>query len=187
MCTVQAAAAYLSSRSFPADAKVYVVGEEGIQEELDLAGIRHIGGPEHSSAQPDMGPGGMLEVDPRVKAVVAGFDRHINYYKIQYATQCVRELGAQLIATNRDAVTHLTSAQKWAGGGAMVAAIAAAAQQEPTVVGKPSTFMLEHICDSFAASAWPMVIAWAARRVTLPVSDLVWHAGQRRARQQRDY
>ena len=29
------------------------------------------------------------------------------------------------------------------------AAIAAAAQQEPTVVGKPSTFMLEHICDSF--------------------------------------
>ena len=149
VCTVQAAAAYLSSRSFPADAKVYVVGEEGIQEELDLAGIRHIGGPEDAELQPDMGPGGTLQVDPRVKAVVAGFDRHINYYKIQYATQCVRELGAQLIATNRDAVTHLTSAQKWAGGGAMVAAIAAAAQQEPTVVGKPSTFMLEHICDSF--------------------------------------
>ena len=148
MCA-QAAAAYLSSHAFPTDAKVYVVGEAGIQEELDLAGIRHIGGPEHSSAQPDMGPGGTLQVDPRVKAVVVGFDRHINYYKIQYATQCVRELGAQLIATNRDAVTHLTSAQKWAGGGAMVAAIAAAAQQEPTVVGKPSTFMLEHICDSF--------------------------------------
>lgn len=46
-------------------------------------------------------------------------------------------------------MTHLTSAQKWAGGGAMVGAIAAAVQREPLVVGKPSTFMLEHICRTF--------------------------------------
>jgi hypothetical protein len=49
-------------------------------------------------------------------------------------------------------VTHLTSAQKWAGGGAMVGAIAAATQREPVVVGKPSTFMLDHICNSFGIS-----------------------------------
>jgi ribonucleotide monophosphatase NagD (HAD superfamily) len=49
---------------------------------------------------------------PQVGAVVVGFDRYINYYKIQYATLCIRENpGCLFIATNRDAVTHLTDAQ----------------------------------------------------------------------------
>lgn len=43
---------------------------------------------------------------------MVGFDRYINYYKIQYATLCIRENpGCLFIATNRDAVTHLTDAQ----------------------------------------------------------------------------
>lgn len=47
---------------------------------------------------------------------MVGFDRYINYYKIQYATLCIRENpGCMFIATNRDAVTHLTDAQEWAG------------------------------------------------------------------------
>ncbi len=49
--------------------------------------------------------------------MVVGFDRYVNYYKIQYATLCIRENpGCLFIATNRDAVTHLTDAQEWAGG-----------------------------------------------------------------------
>lgn len=49
--------------------------------------------------------------------MVVGFDRNINYYKIQYATLCIYENpGCLFIATNRDAVTHLTDAQEWAGG-----------------------------------------------------------------------
>ena len=35
-------------------------------------------------------PGYALPHDSDVKAVVVGFDRHINYYKIQYATLCIR-------------------------------------------------------------------------------------------------
>lgn len=51
---------------------------------------------------------------------------NINYYKIQYATLCIRENpGCLFIATNRDAVTHLTDAQEWAGNGSMVRARAA--------------------------------------------------------------
>lgn len=41
-----AAAAYLGSTKFPKDKKVYVVGEVGVQEELDLLNIKHLGGPE---------------------------------------------------------------------------------------------------------------------------------------------
>lgn len=51
--------------------------------------------------------------------MVVGFDRYINYYKIQYATLCIRENpGCMFIATNRDAVTHLTDAQVRRGTGA---------------------------------------------------------------------
>lgn len=64
--------------------------------------------------------GAKIRVSPssaQVGAVVVGFDRYVNYYKIQYATLCIRENpGCMFIATNRDAVTHLTDAQEWAGG-----------------------------------------------------------------------
>ena len=60
----------------------------------------------------------------QVGAVVVGFDRHLNYYKIQYATLCISENpGCHFIATNLDAKTHLTDAQEWAGNGSMVGAI----------------------------------------------------------------
>ncbi|URE22600.1 phosphoglycolate [Musa troglodytarum] len=125
-----AAAAYLKSIDFPKDKKVYVIGEDGILKELELAGYQYLGGP--------------------VGAVVVGFDRYFNYYKVQYGTLCVRENpGCLFIATNRDAVTHLTDAQEWAGGGSMVGAICGSTQREPLVVGKPSTFMMDYLANKF--------------------------------------
>ena len=53
-----------------------------------------------------------LHAHAQVGAVVVGHDRNINYHKIQYATLCIRENpGCHFIATNLDAVTHLTDAQ----------------------------------------------------------------------------
>jgi len=144
-----AAAAYLEQTKFKESGKkVYVVGEVGIQEELDLIGVPHFGGPEDGGKAPDMGPGCMVEHDPDVGAVVVGFDRNINYYKIQYAQLCINENpGCEFIATNTDAVTHLTDAQEWAGNGSMVGAIKGCTGQEPTVVGKPSPLMIDYLCD----------------------------------------
>lgn len=145
-----AAAAYLEATNFPKDKKVYVVGEIGIQEELDLKGIKHIGGPEDADKKVELTPGMFLEHDHDVAAVVVGFDRNINYHKIQMATLCIRENpGCEFIATNLDAVTHLTDAQEWAGNGSMVGAIRGSTKREPTVVGKPSDFMLGNIADKF--------------------------------------
>lgn len=145
-----AAAAYLEAIKFPADKKVYVVGEVGIQEELDLKGIQHIGGPADRDKKVELTPGMLLEQDKDVGAVVVGFDRNINYYKIQMATLCIRENpGCMFIATNTDAVTHLTDAQEWAGNGSMVGAIKGSTKREPTVVGKPAEFMLGNIATQF--------------------------------------
>jgi len=142
-----AAAAYLEQSKFPIDGskKVYIIGEVGIGEELDLIGIPHLGGPADNDQVPNMGPGGRLEIDPDVGAVIVGFDRNVNYYKIQYAQLCINESDAEFIATNLDAVTHLTDAQEWAGNGSMVGAIRGCTGQEPTVVGKPSPLMIEYL------------------------------------------
>ncbi|XP_012085815.2 phosphoglycolate phosphatase 1A, chloroplastic [Jatropha curcas] len=145
-----AAAAYLKSIDFPTDKKVYVIGEDGILKELELAGFQYLGGPEDGEKKIELKPGFLMEHDKDVGAVVVGFDRYFNYYKVQYGTLCVRENpGCLFIATNRDAVTHLTDAQEWAGGGSMVGAIAGSTQREPLVVGKPSTFMMDYLANKF--------------------------------------
>lgn len=141
-----AAAAYLEKTDFKSTGKkVYIIGESGIGEELDLIGVPHLGGPADAGKQPDMGPGGFMEVDRDVGAVIVGFDRTVNYYKIQYAQLCINDLGAEFIATNLDAVTHLTDAQEWAGNGSMVGAIKGCTGKEPTVVGKPSPLMIDYL------------------------------------------
>ncbi|CAL5016202.1 unnamed protein product [Urochloa decumbens] len=145
-----AAAAYLQSIDFPKDKKVYVIGEEGILKELELAGFQHLGGPTDGDKKIELKPGYYMEHDKDVGAVVVGFDRYFNYYKVQYGTLCIRENpGCLFIATNRDAVTHLTDAQEWAGGGSMVGAILGSTKQEPLVVGKPSTFMMDYLAKKF--------------------------------------
>ncbi|KAJ9669903.1 hypothetical protein PVL29_026461 [Vitis rotundifolia] len=145
-----AAAAYLKSINFPKDKKVYVIGEDGILKELELAGFEYLGGPEDGGKKIELKPGFLMEHDENVGAVVVGFDRYFNYYKIQYGTLCIRENpGCLFIATNRDAVTHLTDAQEWAGGGSMVGALAGSTQREPLVVGKPSTFMMDYLANKF--------------------------------------
>lgn len=144
-----AAAAYLEQINFKdTGKKVYVVGEVGIAEELDLVGVPWIGGPNDKDKSPDMGPGGKVTHDTDVGAVIVGFDRHVNYYKIQYAQLCVNENPqCEFIATNTDAVTHLTDAQEWAGNGSMVGAIKGCTGVEPTVVGKPSPLMIDYLAD----------------------------------------
>ncbi|KAI5428364.1 phosphoglycolate phosphatase 1A, chloroplastic [Lathyrus oleraceus] len=145
--------AYLKSIDFPKDKKVYVIGEDGILKELELAGYKYVGGPEDGGKKIELKPGFLMEHDEDVGAVVVGFDRYFNYYKIQYGTLCIRENpGCLFIATNRDAVTHLTDAQEWAGGGSMVGALVGSTQREPLVVGKPSTFMMDYVANKFGIS-----------------------------------
>jgi 4-nitrophenyl phosphatase/phosphoglycolate phosphatase len=99
---------------------------------------------------PKLKTGYALPHDPNVGAVIVGFDRFINYYKIQYAQLCINENpGCKFIATNLDAVTHLTDAQEWAGNGAMTGAIKGCTGQEPVVVGKPAPLMIDYLSEKY--------------------------------------
>ena len=58
-----AAAAYLEQHPLPAGKKVYVIGQVGIGEELDLLNIPWTGGPNDSGKEVDLGPGVKVDHD----------------------------------------------------------------------------------------------------------------------------
>ena len=149
-----AAAAYLEQTKFKdTGKKVYIIGEVGIEEELDLVGVPWIGGGSDAGKKIELKSGYALPYDKDVGAVIVGFDREINYHKIQYAQLCINENpGCEFIATNLDAVTHLTDAQEWAGNGAMTGAIKGCTGKEPTLVGKPSPLMIDYIVDKYGCN-----------------------------------
>jgi 4-nitrophenyl phosphatase/phosphoglycolate phosphatase len=120
--------------------KVYVVGEQGICDELDNAGIPWIGGNLDAHKSLDES----TTYDGDVKAVVCGLDRNISYFKIQYAMSSIlNNQGCEFIATNLDANTHLGDGALYAGGGSIVSALVGCTGVKPTVVGKPNGLMLD--------------------------------------------
>lgn len=145
-----AAAAYLEQHPMLPGQKVYVIGQDGICDELDQLGIPHIGGPADTHMRVDHTQAKRIDHDKNVGAVVVGLDTNINYYKIQYAQLCINEnKGCRFIATNLDMVGHFTPDQKWAGSGAMVGAIRGCTGKEPIVVGKPSSLLIDCIVSKY--------------------------------------
>ena len=63
-----AAAAYFSQNPLPEGKKVYIIGQEGIGEELDLIGVPHIGGPADANKVIKLGPGVKVDHDHDVGA-----------------------------------------------------------------------------------------------------------------------
>uniref|UniRef100_A0ACD5YJC0 Uncharacterized protein n=3 Tax=Avena sativa TaxID=4498 RepID=A0ACD5YJC0_AVESA len=141
-----AAAMFLKLNNFSPEKKVYVVGEDGILEELKLAGFECFGGPEDGKKNIMLEANFYFDHDKSVGAVIVGLDQYFNYYKMQYASLCIRENpGCLFIATNRDPTGHMTPAQEWPGAGTMVAAVSCSVQKEPIVVGKPSSFLMDFL------------------------------------------
>lgn len=109
---------YLCS-SYPPESRVYVVGEAALKGLITDAGFT------------------LAEKDVRV--VVATLDRQLTYDMLKRATLLIRA-GADFIAPNNDP-SYPTPEGIVPGGGAVVAAIAAASDRQPSVIGKPESWM----------------------------------------------
>lgn len=127
MTSAHATALYLKSQGV-APKRAYVVGEEGLIDELEAVGIE----------VDRNGSGG------KVNYVVVGLDRTFNYEKLTCAQQAILA-GAKFIATNCDATFPLEDGYVVPGGGTMVSAVQTASGQEPIVIGKPETYAIEMI------------------------------------------
>jgi len=139
-----AAAVYLSSvLQLPKNKKVYVIGMEGLEQELREEGITPLGGtdPADNTLTPfDLSS---FTLDPDVAAVVCGLDLGINYTKLSKAFQYLtRNPGCYFIATNEDS-TYPSVNGFLPGAGSLSASLRYALGKDPICTGKPSATMLD--------------------------------------------
>ncbi|KAL8821946.1 MAG: hypothetical protein Q9223_000104 [Gallowayella weberi] len=137
----------------PSQKTVFVLGESGIETELDSESIPNIGGTDPLYNRP-ISPADYTSIasgsalDPSVGVVLAGLDFHLNYLKLAYAFAYLQR-GAKFLATNTD--TTLPSAGSlFPGAGAISAPLVAMMGGErPMAFGKPSQAMMDAIEGKF--------------------------------------
>ncbi|KAK0414329.1 hypothetical protein QR680_007266 [Steinernema hermaphroditum] len=135
------------------DKKVYLIGTQGIKDELDDLGIEYFGdGPDPVENHHDGSTAFIYDIELEeqhadVGAVVVGYERHFNYIKLMKAANYLQNEKCLYIATNEDETcpgpdpnTVIPDA------GPIVAAVNVASGREPIVVGKPNTPAFEYIC-----------------------------------------
>lgn len=118
-----ATAVYLQ-REFPAGAKVYVVGQEGLLEAMQKAGFTLLN-----------------DASQTADVVVAGLDFTLTYDKLRYAALHIQR-GARFVGTNGD-LTLPAEEGNLPGAGAVLAAIQVATGVKPITIGKPERFMFD--------------------------------------------
>ncbi|MDH7568221.1 MAG: phosphoglycolate/pyridoxal phosphate family phosphatase [Armatimonadota bacterium] len=129
MTSAYATALYFQEQGLSGSA-AYVVGEEGIVDELSRVGVRVVLGEDIEDVQ----------------SVVVGLDREFTYHKLLLAQQAIRR-GARFIATNGDLTFPIENGKVIPGGGSLVAAVQAASGKTPVVIGKPELYALHKILE----------------------------------------
>jgi 4-nitrophenyl phosphatase len=112
------------------NAIIFVIGEIGLKEELEMKGHTVVNQNSKSS-----------EVD----FVIVGMDRDFNYKKLAFAQNCILQGKAQFYATNADS-TFPVATRLLPGAGVMVNAVQTCTNQSPLkVFGKPNPFGINAI------------------------------------------
>jgi len=118
-----ATAAYLKTL-LKAGASVYMIGQEGLKQELETAGFKVL-------------PDSRRNTD----AVVVGGDPGLTYDKLKHATLLIQR-GAAFIGTNPD-VVYPTEEGLAPECGATLAALQAATGVAPVIIGKPQPHLFQ--------------------------------------------
>jgi 4-nitrophenyl phosphatase len=135
--------------------KVFVVGEAGIEAELDSENIPHIGGTDPAYRR-DVTPedykkiaeGDPAWIDPEVGVVLMGLDFHFNYLKMCYAYHYIQR-GALFFATNTDSTLPSAGALFPGAGSISAPLVKMLGGKEPMAFGKPSQAMMDAIEGKF--------------------------------------
>ncbi|KAL1916073.1 uncharacterized protein VTP21DRAFT_6077 [Calcarisporiella thermophila] len=130
---------------FPADKKVYIIGQSGIEEELASEGIQYCGAGEDNENVADMSFKDIIP-DPQIGAVLCGFDLHINYKKYAKAFTYIRSNPeCYFLLTNND-TTYPANGTIFPGTGSIVSPLITSLNRQPdAVLGKPNQSMMDCI------------------------------------------
>ena len=137
--TSGSAAANLIREKLPSVKRVYVVGEQGLLDELKAVGLKVEGGPEENDATAQNSQEFLnLEINSDVGAVVCALDRRFNYAKLAKASLHLQR-GCPMVCTNLDAYDVLPPKGNVPGAGCIAAALLAShPDAKQYVSGKPS-------------------------------------------------
>ena len=121
------------------NSSVYVIGEQGLKQELLLAGLDVVNNWEEKNEEDIFN----LNFD-NIDYVITGMDRNFNYMKLARATHIlVNYRNVQFKATNGD-FTFPTVKGLIPGGGAMIAMLEALSNRTvEIIIGKPAPLMYE--------------------------------------------
>ncbi|MFX1501423.1 MAG: HAD-IIA family hydrolase [Promethearchaeota archaeon] len=120
------------------NAKIFVIGERGLREELQSYGHKIITEP--------------LNIE-EIDFVIVGLDRDFNYHKLAIAQKCILEGKAKFYATNTDSTLPVTGGLK-PGSGAMVNALITCTNTSPVrIFGKPEPYGIKMILNEAHISA----------------------------------
>ncbi|KAK3621630.1 p-nitrophenyl phosphatase [Elasticomyces elasticus] len=136
----------------PPKNKVYVLGESGVEQELQAENVPYCGGTDpllRREMLPEdfrhVADGSLLDDD--VAIVLTGLDYHPSYLKYALGMAYLRR-GAKFLATNIDS-TLPSAGSLFPGAGSTSAPLIKATGQEPLALGKPSQAMMDAIEGKF--------------------------------------
>jgi len=169
------ATAHYLERLAPRPKDVFVVGADGLREEIRAVGIAVRDADSLPGAHPParasadgVDPGAMreylsdLDLPPPADTVVVGLDLHFTYAKLAEAQRSILA-GARFICSNRDRA-YPVEGRLLPGAGTIVSAIEVATGQKAICIGKPEPFLFEEalrrasLGDGSGRAAKPAVV-----------------------------
>ncbi len=183
------ATAHYLERLDPKPTDVFVVGADGLRNEIRAVGIgvraaEALPGahPPPDAAADGVRPSAMreylshLELPPPPDTVVVGLDLHLTYARLAEAQRALLA-GARFIASNKDRA-YPVEGRLLPGAGSIVAALEVASGRPSVCIGKPEPFLFEEaIRRAGPAAGGPVVVVGDATEYDIVAAHRVGAVG----------
>jgi len=182
------ATAHYLERLEPTPRDVFVVGAEGLRDEIRAVGIgvrpaEELPGahPPPEAAADGVDPGAMreylthLDLPPIPDTVVVGLDLHLTYARLAEAQRAVLG-GARFIASNKDRA-YPVEGRLLPGAGSIVKALEVATGRDAVCIGKPEPFLFQEAIRRAGDAAGPVVVVGDATEYDIVAAHRVGAVG----------
>ncbi len=129
--------------NFPLMKNIYVIGREGLINELKNLNFETFGGYEDDFKRTSLNETAKIEINEKIEACVCGFDDEINYYKIFYATQVINKTN-KFFGTNCDKYVNI-SGRNSPGTYSLISCLETCTEKKAIIVSKPDPSSIDII------------------------------------------